>query len=60
MPPKIDTGDPDWALIRSMVGEAIEKSQGKDDGTTAAGHPKRKPESKRQSANDSENLADAC
>ncbi len=60
VPPKIDTGDPDWALIRSMVGEAIEKSQGKDDGTTAAGHPKRKPESKRQSANDSENLAGAC
>lgn len=30
VPPKIDTGDPDWALIRSMVSDALRSSGVKD------------------------------
>lgn len=57
VPPRIDTGDPDWALIRSMVSDAIEKSEARDDGTPTPGgqRPKSRPD-----ANHSSNLATAC
>ena len=31
VPPKINTGDPDWELIQTMVAAAIDRSQAKDD-----------------------------
>ncbi len=57
VPPRIDTGDPDWALIRSMVSGAIEKSEARDDGTPTPGgqRPKSRPD-----ANHSSDLATAC
>ena len=58
VPPKINTSDPDYAQIRSMVSGAITASQAKDDGTS-------KPKVKRhhppnRSANDSDDLSSAC
>ena len=40
VPPAINTGSPDIEKIQAMVEDAIEKSEGKDDGTAAA--PKKK------------------
>ena len=67
VPPRINTGDPDWELIRAMVGKAIEQSTAKDgpaeddagqgDGTSAS-HKKR--HRKAASANASTDLARAC
>ena len=57
VPPRIDTGDPDWALIRSMVSAAVEKSEAKDDGTPTPGGQHPKP---RRDANQSNDLASAC
>jgi LCP family protein required for cell wall assembly len=56
VPPKINTGDPDWALIKTMVTEAIEKSEARDDGTASdSGHNK-----KHHDANDSSDLSNSC
>ncbi len=63
VPPKIDTGDPDYRLIRSMVTKAIASSQAKDDPAQSATGTKDNTKKKRppaRDANDSGNLADAC
>ncbi len=57
VPPRINTGDPDWALIRSMVSGAIEKSEARDDGTPTPGGQKSNP---RRDANQSTDLATSC
>ncbi len=55
VPPKIDTGDPDWALIKTMVADAVEASETRDAGTSSkAGR------SKGRDANRSSNLSTAC
>lgn len=66
VPPKIDTGDPDWALIRTMVTTAIAKSEAAG-AKTPGGSPAKRPaaggnDSYQQSyaANDTSNLADSC
>lgn len=67
VPPRINTGDPDWELIRAMVGKAIEQSTAMDgpaeddagEGeSTSASHKKR--HRKAASANASTDLARAC
>jgi polyisoprenyl-teichoic acid--peptidoglycan teichoic acid transferase len=55
VPPTIDTGDPDYAKIRSMVSDAIAASEARDDGSSASGHHK-----KHHDANHSNDLAKAC
>ncbi|MGI8434878.1 MAG: LCP family protein [Nocardioidaceae bacterium] len=55
VPPKIDTGNPDWALIRSMVADALAASESKDAGTPSSPHKKR-----HHGANSSSDLADSC
>ncbi len=56
VPPLVDTGDPDFELIRERVDETIAKAEGDtDDG----GHPKKKPKSTK-AANHSGDLARAC
>ncbi|MBA2558530.1 MAG: LCP family protein, partial [Propionibacteriales bacterium] len=68
VPPRIDTGDPDWSLIRSMVSDAIDASQARDAASSGqsarnktrsgAGRPaKTKPD---KDANDSADLAGSC
>lgn len=62
VPPKINTSDPDYALIRSMVTKAIATSQAKDDkGADArpAAKKNKRPKAAR-TANDSSNLNSAC
>lgn len=66
VPPKIDTGDPDFALIRRLVGTTITKSEAA--GTAKApGHAAKPPaqggrDSYQQSyaANDTSDLANSC
>jgi polyisoprenyl-teichoic acid--peptidoglycan teichoic acid transferase len=60
VPPKINTGDPDFPLIRSMVTKAIAASQAKDDGDKPAAAAKHKKRHVRHDANDSSDLGTAC
>lgn len=69
VPPRINTGDPDFDLIRTMVSDAIAASQAKDEhtnGSTArsAGHTaagtKKKHRSVPRTANDSSDLSGSC
>ena len=55
VPPTIDTGDPDFARIRSMVSDAVAASEARDDGGSAAGHHKR-----HHDPNESSDLNKAC
>lgn len=55
VPPAINTGDPDWDLIRSMVTDAIDKSEARDAGEKPAGSGK-----KHRDANDSGDLNKSC
>ncbi len=59
VPPKINTGDPDWELIRSMASDALDKSEAKDGLDLAGAFP---PEKRRhrKDANDSGDLARSC
>jgi anionic cell wall polymer biosynthesis LytR-Cps2A-Psr (LCP) family protein len=56
VPPQINTADPDWARITSMVSTAIAKSEAKDDGAP----PGARPAAKQRGANDSGDLASSC
>jgi len=56
VPPKIDTGDPDFDLIRTMVDDAIDSSEARDDTTSDGTRAHRK----RGNANHSADLADSC
>jgi LCP family protein required for cell wall assembly len=63
VPPRINTSDPDFAKIRTMVSDAITKSEAKDSGGGAGGsggrhHGHGTTSSER--ANDSQNLSNAC
>jgi LCP family protein required for cell wall assembly len=55
VPPTIDTGDPDYAKIRTMVSDALAVSEARDDGTAPAGHHK-----KHHDANQANDLNKAC
>ncbi|HSS69001.1 MAG TPA: LCP family protein [Nocardioidaceae bacterium] len=55
VPPTIDTGDPDYAKMLSMVSDAITASEARDDGTAPSGSHK-----KHHDANHSNDLAKAC
>lgn len=57
VPPRIDTGDPNWPLIRSMASDAIDKSEAKDAGTPTPGGKRHQG---RADANDSSDLATSC
>ncbi|MBA2716718.1 MAG: LCP family protein, partial [Propionibacteriales bacterium] len=57
VPPAIDTGDPDYAQIRTMVSQALDKAEAKDAGTPMSG-PRR--HHGRSDANDSSDLATSC
>jgi hypothetical protein len=56
VPPKIDTGNPDWALIRSMTKTAIAKAEARDSGGSHRPHATKK----RHNANDTADLAGSC
>ena len=60
VPPTINTGDPDYALIRSMVTKSIEASQAKDDGGKPAPHRAHHRRAAARTANDSSNLSSSC
>jgi LCP family protein required for cell wall assembly len=64
VPPKVDTSDPDWQLIRTMVSDAMDRSEGKDGLDLARALPRDKnPRDKkkpRPDANDSSDLARSC
>jgi polyisoprenyl-teichoic acid--peptidoglycan teichoic acid transferase len=55
VPPTIDTGDPDYPKIKSMVSDAITASEARDDGSASAGHHKR-----HHDANHANDLSKAC
>jgi LCP family protein required for cell wall assembly len=55
VPPKINTGDPDFALIRTMVSDAIDTAEAKDSGSKPAGG-----HHKSGNANESGNLNSTC
>lgn len=59
VPPKVNTGDPDFDQIRAMIGAAIDRSEAKDDGDGGGGgkHGKGK---KKSDANHSVDLGSAC
>ncbi len=57
VPPRIDTGDPDWNLIRTMVTQAVSAAEARDDTgpvSRSATHPHHRD------ANHSADLAAAC
>jgi polyisoprenyl-teichoic acid--peptidoglycan teichoic acid transferase len=56
VPPKIDTGNPNWALIRSMTKTAIAKAEARDSGGAHRPHATKK----RHNANDTADLAGSC
>jgi polyisoprenyl-teichoic acid--peptidoglycan teichoic acid transferase len=56
VPPKIDTGNPNWALIRSMTKTAIAKAEARDSGGAHRPHAPKK----RHNANDTPDLAGSC
>jgi LCP family protein required for cell wall assembly len=57
VPPTINTGDPDFAKIRTMVSDAIASSEARDDGGgSTSGHHKKK----HHDANESNDLNKAC
>jgi LCP family protein required for cell wall assembly len=67
VPPKVNTGDPDWELIRTLVSQAIEKSSAKDhetvdDASDEAPHQPRHKRGNHQSrdANASTDLTRVC
>jgi hypothetical protein len=68
VPPKINTGDPDWALIRHMVTSAIDKSEGAGSRKAAAGHVAKAPKDlgdkdaslPKYAANDTADLSRSC
>jgi polyisoprenyl-teichoic acid--peptidoglycan teichoic acid transferase len=55
VPPRIDTGDPDYAKIKSMVSAAIAASEARDDGSAPAAEHKR-----HHGANHADDLDKAC
>jgi polyisoprenyl-teichoic acid--peptidoglycan teichoic acid transferase len=57
VPPKIDTGSPDWALIRSMVSKTVSSAEARDAGRKPS---KPKPKHKHHDANDTSDLAGSC
>ncbi len=59
VPPGINTGAPDWALIRTMVSDAIASSEAKD-GMNLGRFLPRKPPDHHKNANDSRDLARSC
>jgi polyisoprenyl-teichoic acid--peptidoglycan teichoic acid transferase len=69
VPPRIDTGAPDWRLIRTMVRRAIAASRSLDQTSAAPAGPHRGPRPRHHvttrngtgyAANESHNLANAC
>lgn len=57
VPPRVDTGNPDFGQIRSMVTSALAKSEAKDAGTKTGSANGRRRSS---DANDSADLAGTC
>lgn len=60
VPPKVDTSDPDWLLVRSMVADALDKSEAKDGLDMSSALPRDKPRKPRRNANDSSDLTRTC
>ena len=62
VPPKIDTSDPDFDEIRSMVDDAIDKAEGKSSAKSSGdrGNGKKKSGDSRYEANQAENLSSVC
>ncbi len=63
VPPRINTSDPKWRQIRTMVADAIEKSEAKDNGsggTEQQGDDRRGGRKGKTDANVSGDLAGAC
>ena len=58
VPPKVNTSDPDYQQIRSLVTTAVAASQAKDDGKTTPKPHRHQPRDR--TANDSDNLSSAC
>jgi len=57
VPPKVDTGDPDFDEIHEMVAAAVEKSESLDSGDKKGGTKKAK---KKRDANHSKDIAASC
>ena len=62
VPPEIDTSDPDYDKIRSMVERAVDKSEGKgsNDSSGDRGNGKKKSDDAQYDANQAENLSSVC
>lgn len=60
VPPKIDTGNPNWTLIRSMVTTAIDRAEGAGPPSHHAKHKSGGSTTQTYAANDSSNLAGSC
>ena len=60
VPPKIDTSDPDFDEIRSMVGQAIDKAEGKSSAKSSGDRDKGKSGDPRYEANQANDLSSVC
>ena len=62
VPPQIDTSDPDFEKIHSMVDDAIDKVEGKSsaDSSGDRGNAKKKSDDSQNNANQAENLSSVC
>ncbi len=60
VPPRINTSDPDYSLIRSMVTKAIDASSAKDDPNRSPGPRKKHRPKAGANANHSSDLSSAC
>ena len=58
VPPTVNTSDPDYRQIRSMVTTAVAASQAKDDGKATPKPHRHHPRD--HTANDSDDLSSAC
>jgi len=61
VPPKVNTSDPDWTLVRLMVDAAIERAEAADAGDKPdRGTPRERHNQKPSNANGSADLATTC
>jgi len=60
VPPKVNTSDPDWQVVRSMVADALDRSEAKDGLDLARALPRESASKRHRDANHSSDLARSC
>ncbi len=60
VPPKVNTSNPDWQVVRSMVADALDRSEAKDGLDLARALPRESASKRHRDANHSSDLARSC